>query len=148
MTRDGFLALSGIIWADGVVDDAEAVALRAAARAVGLEGSDLGYIEDAIDRPVNLETLDLADITTSDRQLLYAIGVWLAAVDGDVQAAETAALAALANDLGLDEAQRSSGVRASVGIASLALAQGRGTAVLQLCRQIELRAPGSGDVAH
>jgi len=141
MERDAFLALSGIIWADGKVVEAEAVAFRSAARAVGLVGPDIDRVEEATESPVDLARLDLraSRLPVGDREFLYAIAVWLAAVDGEVPPEEEDALADLAETLQLSESQRDRGTRASVGIAQFAVRQGRDSAVLDLVRQIERR---------
>jgi uncharacterized membrane protein YebE (DUF533 family) len=141
MERDAFLALSGIIWADGVVVETEAVAFRAAARAVGLSGPDLAAVENATEAPVDLDGLDVqgGELPDQDREFLYAIAVWLAVVDGYLAPEEEEALTALAQTLGLTEAQRDRGTHASVSIAQFAVRQGRDSAVLDLVKQVESR---------
>ncbi len=139
MDRDAFLALASIIWADGVVLEAEAVAMRAAARACGLSADEQRAVERAIGSPVALDELSIGELTDSDGELIYAIACWLAAVDGTIYDVELAAVEEVADLLELSTASRERGQRSSVNIAAVALNQGRGGAVLDLLRQLEER---------
>jgi uncharacterized membrane protein YebE (DUF533 family) len=120
--RDVFLALSAVVWADGEVADEEHAALLRAARAAKLEEPDLAAIERALATPVPIATIAELTLAPRERDLVYAIALWLARADGIVQLSEAGALATLATILGLPEDEGIRNAAAAVAIEKLAAA--------------------------
>ena len=139
LTREAFLALSSVIWADGEVVEAEAMAYLGAARAIGLRGEDLQAVVDATERPVALESVDVDDLSKSDREFLYAIAVWLMAVDEDIDASERQMVETVGDRLGLSAGDRDRARLASLTIAQFAADQGHHLAVLDLIKEVDRR---------
>lgn len=101
LPREAFLALASVAWADGTLDPPEVDAI---ARAAVEEGFDLGEIESiqkAIAQPVEIGNIDVSRLDASDRYYVYAMAVWVAAIDRGVGDKEHQVLSALQARLGL-----------------------------------------------
>jgi hypothetical protein len=75
-----------------------------AAKAAGLAPSDLSEIEAATKKQMDLSALDFSGMTQWDQVLTYALGAWIAQVDGVVSTSEFDMLGELGKKMGLPEA--------------------------------------------
>lgn len=119
LSREVFLALCAIGWADGALDADEAEGIRRAAAAAGLSSDDLLQIEQATRTPHALESLDPNELTRAQRMFVYATAVWLARLDGHVDPGERAALRRLGDMLGLSDAARTHASAGALEVAQL-----------------------------
>jgi uncharacterized membrane protein YebE (DUF533 family) len=108
LKRDVFVALAAIAWADGDLDAEEADAIVRAAVDEGLELDEIAEIEAATSSKVDLGVLDRAALSKEDRLFVYGVACWIARIDGKVTDEESAALAQLAERLGIPERPRAS----------------------------------------
>ena len=108
LTKDVFVALAAIGWADGSLDAEEADAIVRAAVDEGIDLAEIAEIEAATRTRVDLGTLDRSVLTKEDRLFVYAVACWIARLDGKVTAEEALALAALGERLGVPEKPRAS----------------------------------------
>ena len=106
LSRDAFLALAAIVWADGVVTREESEALLQAARATGLGGPDLEAVAAATTAPVSLDQVAKLELGSEEREFVYAVALWLAGTDRVVVESERTALAKLGDLLGLSQPVR------------------------------------------
>jgi uncharacterized membrane protein YebE (DUF533 family) len=106
LNRDVFLALAAIAWADGKLDPDEADAIVRAAVEAGLDLEEIEEIEAATRERIDLGTVDRSSLSKEDRLFVYAIACWIAQLDGQVTEEESAALAGLAERLGVPERPR------------------------------------------
>ena len=106
LNRDIFLALAAIGWADGRLDQEEADAIVRAAVEAGLELDQIEEIEAATRERIDLGTIDRSSLSKEDRLFVYGIACWIAKLDNEVTEEEGAALAALAERLGIPERPR------------------------------------------
>jgi uncharacterized membrane protein YebE (DUF533 family) len=104
--KDIFVALAAIAWADGQLDPDEADAIVRAAVDEGLSLEEIADIEESTKRPVDLGVIDRGPLTKDDRLFVYAVACWIARLDGSVSAAESEALGALGERLGIPERPR------------------------------------------
>lgn len=125
MSRDVFVALAAIAWADGEVSEAEATALIGAAEASGLRGAELDAVRSALSSRTELDRLSQLSLAAEEREFVYAIASWLVRVDGVIEPAETAALARLAGILSLGEVERD---RVDLAVSALELYSEAGAA--------------------
>ena len=92
-------------WADGVISDEEAVAMKAIIKVGMLSDEErataLGWLESKVD----LESEDLGKLSADSRNRIYLSAARVAAIDKDVAEAERKFLARLRDALGIDEAQ-------------------------------------------
>lgn len=114
LTKEAFVALAGLAWADGDLRGGEREGLLKAAS--GLTEEELGAVRAALDTKSDLRSFTPGDMTEWQRALTYAIGCWLARLDGVVSTEEHEALRTLAKALDL-----SPGVCERSGIAALEL---------------------------
>src|SRR5438270_9235024 len=119
LNRDVFLALAAIAWADGRLDPDEADAIVRAAVEAGLELEQIEEIEAATRERIDLGTIDRAALSKEDRLFVYAIACWIARLDNEVTEEETAALASLAERLGVPERPRAHAEQIAREIAEL-----------------------------
>jgi uncharacterized membrane protein YebE (DUF533 family) len=106
LNRDIFLALAAIAWADGRLDPEEADAIVRAAVEAGLELDQIEEIEAATRERIDLGTIDRSVLSKEDRLFVYGVACWIAKLDNEVTVEESAALAALAERLGIPEKPR------------------------------------------
>ncbi|MBI2394318.1 MAG: TerB family tellurite resistance protein [Deltaproteobacteria bacterium] len=118
LSREVFVALCAIGWADGALDREEAEGILRAAAEAGMKDEDLRHIEEATRAPQALEALDPKMLTRVERMFVYATAVWLARLDGHVDPGERAALRRLGDLLGLSD-----GVRTHASAGALEVAQ-------------------------
>jgi uncharacterized membrane protein YebE (DUF533 family) len=104
--RDTLLAISAVAWADGSIDPLEATALRLAAKQLLVQGEDLVAVERSLTTPVTLEQVETVRMNRLTRLFTYATGCWMAEVDGQASATETAVLQLLGERLGLSAVAR------------------------------------------
>lgn len=90
--RDVFIALAAIGWADGQLDEDEADAIVRTAMEEGLELEEIGEIEEATKKPIELSTIDLSKMNKADRLFVYAVASWMTRLDGVVALHEQVAL--------------------------------------------------------
>ena len=118
LSRDVFLALAAVGWADGHLDPEEADGIVRAALESGLDIVDIHKIEEATKKPCTLETIDRSKLTGLERTFVYATAIWLARLDGKVDPEEKTALKKLGDLLHLPD-----GVRTQASAAALEVAQ-------------------------
>ncbi|HHH11889.1 MAG TPA: TerB family tellurite resistance protein, partial [Sorangium sp.] len=97
--RDVFVALAAIGWADGELHPHEADAIVRTAVEEGLELDEISAIEQATKAPVDIGSLDTEQMSKADRLFVYAVGSWIARVDGRVTHSEREALVKLGDAL-------------------------------------------------
>jgi uncharacterized tellurite resistance protein B-like protein len=133
LTMDVFRALAAIAWADGAVAEAEANALRSAARAAKLGPADLARVDAMLASRVDLADLGPLRLERDEAELLFALACMMSAADGTVADGERAAVARLGDLLGLDAEARTTAAAASHAVAdSLGIAgAGNHAAVLE-----------------
>lgn len=119
LSKDAFIALASIAWADERMSSRESEGLLRAAREGGLEGADLEAIEEATRTPVSLDDLDLSSMTPWERGLTYALACWLSRVDGHTNAEEAESLTRLGELLDFSENKRAAAYSAAFDIACL-----------------------------
>lgn len=119
--RDTLLAISAVAWADGSMDAREAEALRQAAKQLGIAGEDLSQVERSLTTRVSLDEVETVRMNRLTRLFTYATGCWMAEVDGQQSAAESALLQLLGDRLGLSAVARDRAHNAVRGIAERSL---------------------------
>ena len=118
-SKDVFVALASIGWADGTLDPDEADAIVRAAADAGLELEEIAAIEEATRAPVGLGELDKRGLSKDDRLFVYAIACWIARLDGKVTDEESGALAMLAEKLEVPERPRAHAEKRAAEVAAL-----------------------------
>jgi tellurite resistance protein len=118
--RDTLLAVSAVAWADGSIDAKEAAALRHAAEQLQIQGEDLTAVEHGLSSKVTLEDVETVRMNRLTRLFTYATGCWMAEVDGQASASETAVLSLLGDRLGLSSVARDRAHNVVRGIAERA----------------------------
>jgi hypothetical protein len=97
----------------------ESRGLLGAAREVGLSDAELGEVQAALDTGLELDSLDLSALSGSERALTYAFAMWLAKVDGVVNAEELKTLRKLGALLALPEPKLKAAASAAFDITCL-----------------------------
>lgn len=118
LSKDVFVALAALAWADGSVAPEEAEALLGAAAATGLMPDELDAIDAALLEPVPLSRLDELQLEGDDRLFIYGIGLWLVRADGVVTEEESEAVGQLARVLRLTPEERVLAASAAAGLAT------------------------------
>lgn len=106
LPKQSFLALVAIGWVDGQLQRVEVTGLMRAAKEAGLPPDAMAEIETATKKQMDLSKLDFAGLTEWDKVLTYALGAWIAQVDGVVSTSEFDMLGELGSKLGLEEPLR------------------------------------------
>ncbi len=119
LSRDVFIALAAVGWADGELDGEEADGIVRAALECGLELDDITAIEAATKKRVELGSVDRSALSTLERTFVYATAVWLARLDGVVEPAERDVLHKLGDLLGIPDRVRTQASAAALEIAQL-----------------------------
>lgn len=101
-----FIALAAIGWADGNLDPDEADAIVRTAMEEGLELEEIGEIEEATKKRVELSSVDISKMSKADRLFVYAVASWMTRLDGVVGVQEEMALDQLGAALKVPEAPR------------------------------------------
>jgi tellurite resistance protein len=117
--RDVFLALAAIGWADGKLDLDEADAIVRTALEEGLELEEISEIEAATKNPVELESLDASKMSLEDRLFVYAVGIWMAGLDGITEVSERKVLEKFGSVLKLTHEERQQAAAAAKDVAAL-----------------------------
>ena len=104
--RDVFIALAAIGWADEKLESDEADAIVRMAAEEGLEIEEIAEIEEATKTKVDIGDMDLSGLSKEDRLFVYAVGAWIARVDGTVLPQEITALNQLGHALKLPDKPR------------------------------------------
>lgn len=115
--RDTLVALAAVAWADGKLDPAEAAGIRSAAGQLGLGAEDLKAVEDALSRKVSLEEVESVRMSRLTRLFTFAVGTWIAHIDGQVPKEEREALTLLGDRLGLSSVARERAESAAIAVA-------------------------------
>jgi tellurite resistance protein len=102
---DVYCALAALAWADGFLSDEDAEAITRVAEYDGLDPDSLARLKSRITQRVTLNSIDIAQLTQEDRLFVYAVGWWIARLDGAVSRHENQALAELASMLSLTPQQ-------------------------------------------
>jgi uncharacterized membrane protein YebE (DUF533 family) len=118
--RDVFLALAAVGWADGALDDDEADAIVRTAADEGLDIDEIAEIEEAVKTPLSVGQIDISRLTKADRLFVYAVGAWIARVDGQIAPAEITALNQLAQALKIPDKPREQADAIALEVAGLA----------------------------
>ena len=103
LRKEGFLAVVAVARADGLLRADESRGLLSAAKEVGLTDGELAEVQAALDQGQELEALDLGSLSGPEKALTYGFAMWLAKVDGVVNAEELATLRRLGTLLDLPE---------------------------------------------
>jgi hypothetical protein len=119
LTKESFLALAAIGWADGALQKVETVGLLRAAKEAGLPENELFVVEMSTKQKMFLEDIDLAGLTPWGQVFTYALASWLAALDGVVSTDEHETMKKLGDLLGLPEMARKKAAAAAFDIAVL-----------------------------
>lgn len=104
--RDVFIALAAIGWADGRLDPDEADAIVRTAMEEGLDLEEIGEIDEATKKRVELNVIDRSNMSKADRLFVYAIASWMTRLDGVVAVQEQLALDHLGETLKIPKAPR------------------------------------------
>ena len=119
LRKEGFLAVVAVARADGLLRGDESRGLLGAAKEVGLTEDELAEVKAALDKGLELESLDLTALSGAERALTYAFAMWLAKVDGVVNAEELATLKKLGTLLDLPQPKLNSAASAAFDITCL-----------------------------
>lgn len=103
LPKEAFVALAALSWADGDLRNSEKTGLLAAARAAGVPEGDLAVVERALSEKTTLDAFAPGDMSDWQRIVTYAIGCWLARLDGVVSTDERDSLKDLAKRLDLSK---------------------------------------------
>jgi len=93
--------------------------LLSAAQEAGLNEGELAEVKLALSGGLELSSLDLSVLTGSEKALTYGFAMWLAKVDGVVNAEELATLRKLGAQLALPEPKLKSAASAAFDITCL-----------------------------
>ena len=119
LRKEGFLAVVAVARADGLLRADESRGLLGAAKEVGLSDGELTEVQAALHQGLELDALDLGSLTGSEKALTYGFAIWLAKVDGVVNAQELATLRRLGTLLDLPEPKLKSAASAAFDITCL-----------------------------
>jgi hypothetical protein len=119
LRKEGFLAVVAVARADGLLRKDESRGLLSAAKEVGLSESELGEVQAALDQGLELEAVDLSSLSGAEKALTYGFAMWLAKVDGIVNAEELATLRRLGAQLDLPEPKLKAAASAAFDITCL-----------------------------
>src|SRR5271156_3819471 len=119
-SKDVFVALAAIAWADGKLASSEREALLEAARACGLDEATVAGIDASIGTYVDLNDLARLTLRDEERPFVYGLALGLAGVDGVVGPSEQRVLEALRGVLGITKDEESRGTKTRDLILALA----------------------------
>ncbi len=119
LPKQSFLALVAIGWVDGQLQRVEVTGLMRAAKEAGLPADAIAEIDAATKKQMDLTALDFAGFSEWDKVLTYALGAWIAQVDGVVSTSEFDMLSELGTKLGLADALRKRATAVANDIACL-----------------------------
>ncbi len=119
LSKEAFLAITAVAWADGRMRKEEIAGLMRAAKSSGLDDEELMAIQRAAKEGVTLDQVELGVMNRWERALTFAFANWLAKLDGIVNAEELATLRALGDRLDLESARLQAARSAVFDIAAL-----------------------------
>jgi hypothetical protein len=119
LRKEGFLAIVTVARAEGLLRADESRGLLGAAKEVGLSDEELAEVESALAGGTSLEGLDLSTLSGAERALTYALAMWLAKIDGVVNAEELGNLRKLGAALALPEPKLKSAASAAFDLTCL-----------------------------
>lgn len=119
LSKQAFIALAAIGWADGSLQRIEAVGLLRAAKESGLSEADLADVERATKEKTTLEQADVGGMSQWDQVMTYALAVWFAQLDGVLSTSEHTVMVSLGDKLGLPEGLRKRASAVAYDIACL-----------------------------
>ena len=119
LSKDVFLALFAVAWADGAVHADEADAIVRCAVDEGLPLDEIDAIEHAAREPIALAGVDRRAMSPEDRLFVYAVAWWVAKMDGVVTGDEAKTLARLGESLGVPDRARVVAEATAAEVASL-----------------------------
>ncbi|NLY94090.1 MAG: TerB family tellurite resistance protein [Myxococcales bacterium] len=119
LSKESFIALAAIAWADERMSRREAEGLLRAAREGGLDGDDLEAVRRATESPVGVSDFDASGMSEWERGLTYALACWLSRVDGHTNAEEADTLERLGDALDFPKSKRAAAYSAAFDIACL-----------------------------
>ncbi|MEM9490210.1 MAG: DUF533 domain-containing protein [Myxococcota bacterium] len=90
---------AALAWADGIISEAESVAMRRLIAAADLSDEERSTALSWLDSKVELDTTNIASLTDQARRGIYRAAAQLAAVDLDVAEAEVSFLQRLRTGL-------------------------------------------------
>ncbi len=106
LSREVFMALAAIGWADGELDQEEADAIVRLAADEGLELEEIAEIEAATKDPASTRQLNLENLPEADRLFVYAVASWMTRLDGQTSVGEEQELERLGAALALSQGHR------------------------------------------
>ena len=95
-----------VAWADGVFADAEKQMLDALLDAYRASDEEKEILREYAEKKRTLDDIDLQELSTDDRRVLFQHAVLLTFADGDQSPEEVTLLQALAKKVRLDDAER------------------------------------------
>jgi hypothetical protein len=119
LRKEGFLAIVAVAHADSLIRKDEVDGLLGAAKSVGLGDDEVGEVQAAISAGLSLDQVDLSALSGPERALTYALAMWLAKIDGIVNADELATLRDLGRRLDLPEPKLKSAASAAFDMVCL-----------------------------
>jgi tellurite resistance protein len=119
LSKDVFLSLAAIAWADGSLDPDEADGIVRAAVDEGLAFEDIEAIDAATKNRIDTGVLDRSGMSKEDRLFVFAVASWIAKMDGSVTDEEAAALGKLGDQLGIPEKARDQARRIAEQVAAM-----------------------------
>jgi hypothetical protein len=114
-----FLTIASIVYADGQIRKGELAGFRRAARAYGVSEDELQGIEERGKVGIDLNELELPELSDWQKAVTYAFAVWVAKVDGIINREENELLGELGAKLGLEKLRRDAARSATYDIAAL-----------------------------
>ena len=106
LSTNVYMALAAIGWADGDLDKDEVDAIARTALEDGVDFDEVGKLEEAIQEPVEIGSIEWREMSKEDRLFVYAVASWMTRLDGVVTDTEEAALASLGEALSVPERPR------------------------------------------
>jgi uncharacterized membrane protein YebE (DUF533 family) len=119
LRKAGFLAVVAVARADGLLRADESRGVLGAAEEVGLSQEELSEVKAALESGLELESLDFSGLSGAERALTYALSIWLAKVDGVVNAEELKTLRKLGAALDLPDQKLKAAASAAFDITCL-----------------------------
>lgn len=114
-----FLTFASIVYADGQIRKGELEGFRRAAKIYGLSDEDLSSIESRAQDSLDIDDIDLPELSDWQSALTYAFAVWVAKVDGIINKEENELLSRIGDKLNLEKLRRDAARSATYDIAAL-----------------------------
>jgi tellurite resistance protein len=119
LTKDVYLALAAVGWADGELDPTEADAITRTALEDGLELEQIEALEAQMKAKVEIGSIDWRSMSKEDRLFVYAVASWMTRLDGEISEDETAALDRIGVALHIPERPREHADAIAIEVAAL-----------------------------